>query len=235
MEERDKVLQGAGGGQPSGQPPQSQGEVEQKADNLEHQYITKKELEEALEKLAGRLQAQNARVASKIHAKLAALQKAGIQATPEQAKALVEVEESEPVTERQEAAETRAGDTAQKPVVEQTGKVDDETASAVRMLTELGVKPEQVDPYTLEAFRMMVREGVKITPEDPEFGTIKGNTPFEYLSSAKQAIEAYKARKQREGTPARVPALAGVSAGTKPVWASMSPAEILEQYFRGKG
>ena len=196
-------------------------------------YVTKAEISALEEKLRKEMQqtaqSQADKVKNQINKKLETLKAAGITATPEQAQAMIQAEQSQaPETPQQPVTQPRQPAQA-APVVAQTN--DPILNQAATWMQEDKSTP---DPITAEAYRKMAQSGVRIQDSDPEASLIKGGNVTEWLSSVDAAIEAKQKRLNIKGTPIRTPNLSSGTPSSKPAHADLSAQDTLEAYFHSK-
>jgi hypothetical protein len=185
MTEEVKSFQYAGAGQPD-----KPAETQAQTGSDEKQYVTRPELEAAISKIEKLAQSMTGKAEARIQKQLAALQAAGIQATPEQVERLVQsAEDASQQPQPQPSKSTPA------QAKQEGGDLDPVSQIAVGILSRAGIDPKTV--------------GVN----DPDANLIntQAETEEEYISSVRAYV---KAKGERKGSPARLPNLgSGQGAG----------------------
>lgn len=156
------------------------------------QYLTKEAAESLIKDLTAKqfqaiqsMQAkQGERIKKEFDQRLAALQAAGLQVTPEQAQV----------------------------IQQQTRQQFEQLESANEPAAQPGQQQPDLDPINSAAIQMMDNAGVRIEDNDPELSLIDRTTdkPGIYLASVYEAIAKKKERMSRPGgSPASIPTVAG--------------------------
>lgn len=187
------------------------------------EFVTKADLEAWKQDLLRTVQSSDGKLEARINKKLADLKAAGIAATPEQAKALVDAEDLKPNSQQQGVQQGQPAQVA--PAGNQ--QVDPQIAKAATWMREDGIStPNEV---TAEAYQMMAQADTRITADDPEYKNIKGSNAYEFLQSVAKAIADKKAR--QGNSAANVPSLSsGTPSGTIPL--NVSGLDVLSEGFK---
>lgn len=190
-------------------------------------YVTKAELDAALKKVVANSQQVVGQVESRIEKKLAQLTAAGIQATPEQAKQLVDAEAQQQATLQGQPA----GPAPTQGQPEGLASSDTVLAQAIVWAKEDGLP--NPDPLNLEGYRIMAEAGVRLKDGDPELDMIDPSaTPEEWKRQVKAAVDKAAARMAASGNPARMPAAAAGQPSGLPSHHGKSGSETLDEYFK---
>lgn len=193
------------------------------------QYVTKAELEAAVQKFVAASQSAMGKMEARVQKKLAELQSAGIQATPEQAKQLVEADGTATLQGQQPDGNAPATGMPQP-----TASFDATTQQALTWMKEDGMN--EPDPINLEGYKIMAEAGIRLKDGDPELNMIDPNAPPEvWKQQVKAAVQVASKRLANSGNPARMPATASGTPSGQPSHAGMSGSQTLDNYFNSLG
>ena len=188
-------------------------------------YVTKAELDAALQKVISQSQAVVGKLEARVQKKLTDLQSAGIQATPEQAQKLVEAEGTGNL-QRQQSIQQGAAQ-AQPEAIASSDPI---TAQATEWAKEDVLS--EPDPLNLEGYKIMAQAGIRLQEGDPELAMIDPNaTPEAWKQQVRAAVEAAQRRKAKEGSLARMPATASGQPTGQPSHSGKTGAQTLDDYF----
>lgn len=198
----------------------------------EAKYLTQQEAQKLIDDaLKRQKQSFSDTLSDRVKKEWDRLQTAGIQATPEQVAQLVNSEPEGKEIPQQSPVQQLASQPPAQGDGSQT--LDPVETQAIAWMKEDGVES---DPLLLEAYKIQAEEGVHITDEDPEARKItRGKNLFETMQSIHAAVLEKKERLARQGSPARMPSLAGGGAPSVPNYAGMRSTEIFEDYYSRKG
>ena len=196
-------------------------------------FVTKAEITALETKLLAEMkktaQSSSDKVKNQVLQKLETLKTYGIQATEEQAAAMLQAEQSQqPQTQQQPV--TQQGQPAQ--VANAAVQTNDPVLSQAAAWMQEDKSPS--DPITAEAYRKMATAGVRITDDDKESSMIKGGNVSDWLASVDLAIAAKTKRLEIQGTPIRTPNLSSGTPSSKPTHSSLNGQDTLEAYFSNK-
>lgn len=221
---------GTEGSQPAGQgqtppaaTPPTPGQVAAQGAAAEPpQYVTRADLEEYGKQLLSKAQSMDGKAYNAIQEQIKTLKAAGIEATPDQVRKLIENQQQG----------TNQG-SAQPPAPDQTPPAaTPPTGTQQPTQDPQGIDANQV---TLQAYKMMAEKGVILEDGDPEIAKIRQDgTPEEWLADVGAALDAKAERLQREGNPARMPILGGGGAVSQPAHATLSGTDTIDTYWRTK-
>jgi len=169
------------------------------------QFVTRQEAEQMVEKVVRQVQSKMDSTSAAISKEVQRLAQAGITATPEQAKAIVEAREAEslPAAISGQPAAPQVPEVVADPVIRKSLKIMEETA------------------------------GMRITPDLPEYSLIDAQTddPEVFLESVRKASNAFKERNANLSNPARMPSLSTGGASSTPSHAGQSATATLDSYY----
>lgn len=170
------------------------------------QFVTKQEAEQmvkaATEQVARQVQSKMDSTSAAISKEVQRLAQAGITATPEQAKAIVEARE----------AESFQAPISGQPAAPQVPEVvaDPVIRKSLKIMGEVGLTNDQ------EEFKLIDQE-----TDDPEV----------FLESVRKASKAFAERNANLSNPARVPSLSSGSSSSTPSHAGKSATATLDDYY----
>ena len=189
------------------------------------QYLTRDEFEQEKAKIISQAQSIMGKSEKRVLAKVEELKSIGIQATPQQAEAMLALEDKS----AQPGKPPEVPPPAAPPVAPISS--DPQLNTALAWAKAAGL--EQPNDIELEAYRLMVEGGAQLTSEDPEAKEIDRSNPTAFLASIQSAVAKAKVRRAKEGIPsgARAPALVGGAPSNKPIHEDMSASETLDYAF----
>lgn len=205
-------------------PPAQPGTPQAPAEN-QPQYLTREEFEQEKAKIISQAQSMTGKSEKRTLAKIEELKSIGIQATPQQAEAMLALEDKNTQPGLPPATPPPAG-TPVAPL-----STDPLVNTALAWAKADGL--EQPNAIELEAYRLMAEGGVQLKSEDPEVKELDRSNPTAFLASIQSAVAKAKVRREKEGIPsgARAPALVGGAPSNKPIHENMSASETLDYAF----
>lgn len=192
-------------------------------------YVTPEQLEalkaDILKEVKSSTQSLVDKSRNTINAKIESLKSFGINATPEQAAALIESESGNQFSGQEQAA-------AKQPVAN-AEKVDGEKAKWIAANTKGAVDPS--DPYWGAVYEISkANDGLLIGVDDPELEIM--NKEFKdgaaFVSAFAQAIAAKKLRLEEKSGYASAPGIFSGGKKSNSVPANISPVALYNEAFR---
>ncbi len=215
-------IQFAGAGNPGNasntpEPQQQKGAGEQQQDTGA-KYLTPEDAEALFNNMFERkAQSITDKTTARVQKVLQAAQQQGLQITPQQAQAMLDVADAE----NQQQAQPQQPQTTPQPSRQQPPSQPAQSRSEAA--------PDQAPhPVLATADAMIQASGISFDDGDPELELIDKETknPLEFLNSIDKAIKEKQARLQKAGDPARMPSLSSQGRPANAVSQIKDPNEL---------